>query len=90
MNRAREAGQDAHAHRRQPPLVVDLNHTLIRTHLVWEALVLFVRARFLDLWRLPIWLLTGRSAFQRHLAHAAMPPAATLPYDRELLALGVG
>jgi 4-hydroxybenzoate polyprenyltransferase len=86
MNRTREAGQDAHAHRRQLPLVVDLNNTLIRTHLLWEALVLFVRARFLDLWRLPIWLLTGGSAFQRHLARAAMPPAATLPYDHELLA----
>ncbi|MCS0583188.1 UbiA family prenyltransferase [Massilia pinisoli] len=86
MNRAREARPDAQAHGRQLPLVVDLNHTLIRTHLLWEALALFIRARFLELWRIPIWLLAGRSAFQRHLAHAAMPAAATLPYDHELLA----
>jgi 4-hydroxybenzoate polyprenyltransferase len=86
MNRAREAGQDAHADCRQLPLVVDLNDTLIRTHLLWEALVLFIRAHFLEVWRLPIWLLTGRPRFQRRLAHMAMPPAATLPYDHELLA----
>lgn len=33
-----------------------------------------------------MWLLTGKSTFQQHLAHVAMPPAATLPYDHELLA----
>ena len=70
----------------QRPLVVDLDDALIRSSLLWEALALFLRTRFLQLWRLPAWLLAGGGAFRRKLLHCAMPPAASLPYDRPLLA----
>jgi 4-hydroxybenzoate polyprenyltransferase len=70
-----------------PPLVVDLDGTLIHSDLLWEALVLFIRTRFLELWRLPFWLLSGKAGFKQKLAHAVMPDPATLPYDRTLLAL---
>ncbi|WP_182915791.1 UbiA family prenyltransferase [Massilia cavernae] len=70
-----------------PPLVVDLDGTLIHSDLLWEALVLFIRTRFLHLWRLPLWLFKGKAGFKRELAAAVCPNPATLPYDRTLLAL---
>lgn len=71
----------------QPPLVVDLDGTLIHSDLLWEALLLFIRTRFLELWRLPFWLLRGKAGFKQQLAHAVSPDAATLPYDQTLLVL---
>lgn len=70
-----------------PPLVVDLDGTLIHSDLLWEALLLFIRTRFLELWRLPFWLLGGKAAFKHKLAQAVSPDPATLPYDQTLLAL---
>ncbi|MGZ8292137.1 MAG: UbiA family prenyltransferase [Telluria sp.] len=70
-----------------PPLVVDLDGTLIHSDLLWEALVLFIRTRFLQLWRLPLWLLSGKARFKQKLASEVCPDPATLPYDRVLLAL---
>ena len=70
-----------------PPLVVDLDGTLIHSDLLWEALLLFIRTRFLELWRLPFWLLSGKAGFKQKLAHAVSPDPATLPYDQTLLAL---
>ena len=71
----------------QPPLVVDLDGTLVHSDLLWEALLLFIRTRFLDLWRLPFWLLSGKAGFKQRLAHAVSPDPATLPYDQTLLAM---
>lgn len=70
-----------------PPLVVDLDGTLVHSDLLWEALVVFIRTRFFQLWRLPFWLLAGKAGFKRRLAAAVCPDAATLPYDQGLLAL---
>jgi 4-hydroxybenzoate polyprenyltransferase len=72
----------AHA---QPPLVIDLDGTLIYSDLLWEALLLFLKQRFWQAWRLPGWLLLGKAGFKDKLAaHVAIDPAA-LPYDQRLL-----
>jgi 4-hydroxybenzoate polyprenyltransferase len=67
------------------PLVVDLDGTLIHSDLLWEALVLFLRRHFLQVWRLPFWLLAGKAAFKRRLASCVEPDVAALPYDTALL-----
>lgn len=69
-----------------PPLVVDLDGTLIYSDLLWEAMLLFMKQHFWKIWRLPFWLLRGKSGFKQQLAlHIAFDPA-TLPYDQGLLA----
>ncbi len=69
------------------PLVIDLDGTLIHSDLLWEALVLFLKTSFLRAWLLPLWALKGKAAFKARLAASVDLDPATLPYDRELLAL---
>lgn len=69
------------------PLVVDLDGTLVRSDLLWESLVLFLRHHLLRAFLLPLWLLQGRVAFKERLAQAVAPDVAALPYDRAVLEL---
>jgi 4-hydroxybenzoate polyprenyltransferase len=70
----------------EPPLVVDLDGTLIYTDMLWESLLLFLRLHFWQAWRLPLWLLQGKAGFKAKIAAMVQPHPAHLPYDRELLA----
>ncbi|MES2321425.1 MAG: UbiA family prenyltransferase [Pseudomonadota bacterium] len=70
-----------------PPLVVDLDGTLIHSDLLWEAIVLFLKQHLLQIWRLPLWLLSGKTGFKDKLAAAVVFDPAHLPYDRPLVAL---
>jgi 4-hydroxybenzoate polyprenyltransferase len=70
-----------------PPLVVDLDGTLIHSDLLWESLVLFLRRHFLRLWLLPLWLLEGKAGFKHRIAREIELDPAALPYDHALLAL---
>jgi 4-hydroxybenzoate polyprenyltransferase/phosphoserine phosphatase len=67
------------------PLVVDLDGTLIRSDLLWESLVLFLKRHPLQAWRLPFWLLRGKAAFKESLASRVEFDPAALPYDGVLL-----
>lgn len=67
------------------PLVIDLDGTLIYSDLLWEAIVLFLRQRFLQLWRLPLWLFEGKAGFKRRLASQVRFDPAALVYDEALL-----
>jgi 4-hydroxybenzoate polyprenyltransferase/phosphoserine phosphatase len=66
-------------------LVVDLDGTLIRSDLLWESLVLFLKRHPLQAWRLPFWLLGGKAAFKESLASRVELDPAALPYDEVLL-----
>lgn len=70
----------------EPPLVVDLDGTLIYSDMLWESLLLFLRLHFWQAWRLPLWLLLGKAGFKARIAAMVQPHPAHLPYDRELLA----
>ncbi|SFU39232.1 UbiA family prenyltransferase [Pseudoduganella namucuonensis] len=70
----------------EPPLVVDLDGTLIYTDMLWESLLLFLKTCFWQAWRLPLWLLGGKAGFKHQIASRVQPDPATLPYDRALLA----
>lgn len=69
----------------QPPMVVDLDGTLIYSDLLWESLLLFLRQQFWHAWLLPLWLLKGKAGFKQALAARVTLNPATLPYDQGLL-----
>jgi 4-hydroxybenzoate polyprenyltransferase/phosphoserine phosphatase len=72
--------------RAEPPLVIDLDGTLIYSDMLWEALLLFLKQQFWQAWRLPAWLLLGKAGFKAKLAAEVAIDPATLPYDQVLLA----
>jgi 4-hydroxybenzoate polyprenyltransferase/phosphoserine phosphatase len=69
------------------PLVVDLDGTLIRSDLLWESIVLFLRKHFVRAWLLPFWLFQGKAGFKDRLAREIELDPAALPYDQALLDL---
>lgn len=68
------------------PLCVDLDGTLIRGDLLWDGLLRFVRKSPLELWRLPIWLASGRVALKAGLARHSPPAELAPPANREFVA----
>lgn len=77
---------DSQTRAHAPPLVVDLDGTLVHSDMLWEAIVLFLKTRFVEAWRLLLWLFLGKAGFKAKLAAAVMIDPAALPYDRVLLA----
>ena len=70
----------------QPPLVIDLDGTLLRTDLLHEATFNLVGHEPSLLWRLPLWLTEGKAQLKHRIAQRVELDVATLPYDAELLA----
>src|SRR5215470_4618634 len=68
-----------------PPLVVDLDGTLIKTDLLFESVCSLLRKEPLALLALPIWLLKGRAHLKREIAQRVQLDPALLPYRTELL-----
>ena len=70
-----------------PPLVVDLDGTLIRTDLLVESLFAYLGADPLRFWSLLPALRKGKAPFKAEIArHVAIDPAH-LPYDDRVLSL---
>jgi 4-hydroxybenzoate polyprenyltransferase/phosphoserine phosphatase len=70
---------------REPILYVDLDGCLIRTDLLVESFLVAAR-RFDTWWRLPLWLLRGKSQLKARLAERAELDPALLPYNAGLIA----
>ena len=68
-----------------PPLVIDLDGTLIKTDLLLESVCSLLRQEPLALFALPIWLLKGRAHLKREIAQRVQLDPALLPYRTELL-----
>ncbi|WP_347340365.1 UbiA family prenyltransferase [Phenylobacterium glaciei] len=66
-------------------LVVDLDHTLIRTDLLVETAFGFLGRQPLQALNLLIWLSRGKATLKRRLAEAAEITPADLPYDTAVL-----
>ena len=71
----------------QPPLVVDLDGTLVRTDLLHETLAGALQRSPWLVFVLPLWLARGRAAFKRELAMCASISPGALPYREEVVAL---
>jgi 4-hydroxybenzoate polyprenyltransferase len=78
------ARQDASAGLR-PPLIVDLDGTLVRSDTLIECVLLLLRHPLL-LWRALLALRHGKARAKREFAAAARLDAAVLPYDPEIVA----
>lgn len=70
---------------RLPPLVVDLDGTLIQTDLLHETTLLLAKQRPLALAALPLWLAQGKARLKQRIVDHVTPDYATLPYPPELL-----
>jgi len=68
------------------PLVVDLDGTLIKTNLLYEATSWFVTRHPLRIASLVRWMLGGRGVLNARLAEACVIEAAVLPYNDVLVA----
>src|SRR5882672_11483077 len=69
----------------KPPLIVDLDGSLVRTDTTLECIVSLARQP-LVLWQALRVLAAGRAAVKQRLATAVDLDPAALPYNRELLA----
>jgi 4-hydroxybenzoate polyprenyltransferase len=67
------------------PLCVDLDGTLIKTDLLWEALLVLLKQNPLSIFQLPFWLLKGKAYFKHKIASLVALDASTLPYQQELV-----
>ncbi len=69
-----------------PPLVVDLDGTLIKTDLLWESLAQLLRRNPLMLFAVLFWWMRGRAFLKRQLARRVTIDPAALPYHEPFLA----
>lgn len=67
------------------PLVVDLDGTLLRSDLLIESGILFLRTRPFGVFTVLQWLSQGKAALKGRLAHATDVDVAALPYERTVL-----
>ncbi|TYT75947.1 UbiA family prenyltransferase [Desulfobotulus mexicanus] len=67
------------------PLVVDLDGTLIRTDLLFESALRFIRTGPLRIFLLFYWLFQGKAFLKQRLAEAVNPLPELLPYDQRVL-----
>jgi 4-hydroxybenzoate polyprenyltransferase len=68
-----------------PPLVVDLDETLIKTDLLAESFFALMRQNPLYLFLFPFWLLMGRAFLKRQISQRVTLDVSLLPYHHELL-----
>jgi 4-hydroxybenzoate polyprenyltransferase len=68
-----------------PPIVVDLDGTLVRTDLLWETLFLLLRDRPWRVVSAALKLRHGRAAFKAHLASLSPVDAESLPLRSDLV-----
>lgn len=71
--------------KKAPPLVVDLDGTLLKSDLLFETSISFLKenpSRFLDLFK---WLCEGKAKLKGHLAKESKVDIQTLPYNEEVI-----
>lgn len=87
MTRTANAALNLVPQESQIPLVVDLDGTLLKTDLLYEALVRLAATDPLTALRTPAWLREGKAAFKARLADAALLELHDLPVNEDVLAL---
>ena len=77
---------DAKAHG-EPPLVVDVDGTLLRTDLLVESFIRLLMVRPLDALKAPYWLSVGKSNLKAQIADRVSVDIETLPLEPTVLSL---
>ena len=67
------------------PLCVDLDGTLIRGDLLYEALARLSKRGLVPLIQAPFWLSRGKAGFKREVANRVALEPSSLPYDERLI-----
>lgn len=70
-----------------PPLVVDLDGTLLRSDLLLETGIAFLRSNPLQLFKPFAWLLKGKASLKEGLANDSHVDVTVLPYDPAVIKL---
>jgi len=68
-----------------PPLVVDLDGTLVKTDLLIESVFSLLRKQPRCLFLLPVWMARGKAWFKHEVARRVSLDAATLPWRSEFI-----
>jgi len=68
-----------------PPLVVDLDRTLIRSDMLYESLWKLICRNPLYCFLIPVWLVRGRAHLKQRIAQLTAVDVRLLPYHQELL-----
>ncbi len=68
------------------PLIVDVDGTLIRSDLLFEASLQLVGSQPWNSWKLVAWLTGGKASLKKTLAETADPHIATIPLRAETVA----
>jgi 4-hydroxybenzoate polyprenyltransferase len=71
----------------QVPLCVDLDGTVIKTDMLWEAVLSLVKQNPLKLLAIPGWLIGGRARLKQRIAECSNLDPRVLPYRSEVLEL---
>lgn len=69
----------------QPPLVVDLDNTLVNSDLLVESAFMLVQQRPQSLLKMPGWLQRGKATLKDQIAQRATLGIADLPYNEPLI-----
>lgn len=69
----------------RPPLVVDLDGTLVKTDLLIESLLSLIRRKPAYLFLLPFWLARGYAWFKHEIARRVSLDVAALPWRTEFI-----
>src|SRR5262249_11230150 len=69
----------------EPPLVVDLDGTLVKTDLLLESVLVLIKTRPRTIVLLLFWRLRGRAHLKAEIARRADVAAESLVYDERLL-----
>jgi len=67
------------------PLCVDVDGTLIRTDLLHESVFALLKQNFLDVFRLPFWLLKSKAHLKSEIATRVDIDVSVLPYNQPFL-----
>ena len=70
---------------KEPPLIIDLDGTLLCSDLLIETCLLFFRDNPHRFFTLLQWLVRGKATLKSKLAHATEIDAATLPYNNAVI-----
>lgn len=71
--------------RKQVPLCVDLDGTLVQTDTLLESMLLLLKKQPMSFARIPFWLLRGKAYMKRHIAERVIPDPVLLPYRQDIL-----
>jgi 4-hydroxybenzoate polyprenyltransferase len=71
------------------PLVLDLDHTLLRTDTLYESFLAFLKMNPLNIFRVIGWVFGGRAALKQRLSEVANLSVGDLPFNESVVALAM-